>query len=100
EAPPILLAQTKLPSLSSLVMKASVPTGELRLNTAVPGSKSAVPLKCPVIRTLPEPSTTIAFGPSFEGPPNCTAQMKLPEASDLLTKMSGQPTPSVAVRLN
>ena len=42
-------AQTKLPDESSLLINMSVPPAEVKLYTLAPGSKSAVPLKDPVI---------------------------------------------------
>ena len=49
EAPPRPLAQTKLPEEFSFETKTSTLPAEVRVLVSVPGSKSAVPAKDPVV---------------------------------------------------
>ncbi len=95
--PPMLLAQSKLPEASSLLIKISSPPAEVRLNVPAPGSKSTVPANCPVVNTFPELSVDIEFPLSSWDPPILLAHKKSPLPSNLLMKTSSNPAP---VRLN
>ena len=92
--------------LHNFKTKISVPPKLVLGTTAELGSKSAVTLKEPIIKTLPEPSTEMPLPKSSPVPPTRFAQTKLPEASNFVMKTSRPPeldkleTPKVAVFLN
>jgi hypothetical protein len=85
----MFLAQTKLPATSNLLTKISLlPALLVKLAVPAPGSKSTTPAKLPVVYALPEASTNIPVAISADVPPMLLAQIKLPPASNLLTKIS------------
>ena len=49
ELPPKLLAQTRAPEEFNFETKTSAPPAEVRVLVSVPGSKSTVPSKYPVV---------------------------------------------------
>ena len=59
-APPIAFAQTKFPEASNFEIKISETPLRVKLNIPAPGSKSAVPLKDPIVNTFPEASIVIS----------------------------------------
>ena len=67
-----------------------------RLFVAVPGSKSAVPLKVPAVSTFPLPSTAMALPASSPVPPSRRVQISAPAAEYLATNAS---VPPALVRL-
>src|SRR5688572_4510542 len=88
-APPICLAQTKLPELSSLETKISWFPYDVRLNIPELGLKSAVSRNHPVVKTLlPVWSKAIEYPLSLPCPPIFFVQIKLPALSILETKTS------------
>ena len=74
--PPIALAHKKFPLESSFCTYTSLFPAEVRLNVPLPGSKSTVPLKLSIVKTLPAASTAIEYPKAFSVSPKPTAHRK------------------------
>src|SRR4051812_28820198 len=85
--PPICLAHIKLPATSRQEIKTLVDPFEPRLKTPVPGSKSTLPEKYPVVIMLPVALILTEY-PSEEKkskpPVICFVQIKFPAASNFV----------------
>ena len=91
-APPIRLAHKKFPEESNFVMKVSQPPAEVKFDVPLPGSKSAVPVKVPLVYTFPKESVAIELPLSALAPPIRLAHKKFPEESNFEMKISSPPT--------
>ena len=61
--------------MQCLEIKISVPPAEVKLNVPIPGSKSEVPKKSPVVYTLSKTSIAIEFPLALPVPPKSFAQI-------------------------
>src|SRR6218665_1406129 len=87
---PKAMAHWKLPAASSLEIKISFLPAEARVNVPAPGSKSAVPSKCPVVYTLPAASVVMELPASSPAPPMPFAQARFWDYALITTKFKSK----------
>ena len=82
------MAHTRSPDESNFETNTSCWPSEVRLAVPEPGSKSTVPLKYPVVYTLPDESTATDLPSSLSLPPKLLAHTRSPDESNFETNTS------------